>query len=160
MKVGIGFDSHRLVEGRNLILGGVEIPYDRGLLGHSDADVLLHAVGDAILGALGKGDLGMHFPDTDPDFKDMSSLKLLLKIKKMADREGFRVNNVDATIVMEKPKLKGYIYKMNNNIAHILNINTNMVNVKATTNEGMGFTGRGEGVVAMAVVSIMCSEGT
>jgi 2-C-methyl-D-erythritol 2,4-cyclodiphosphate synthase len=154
MKVGIGFDSHRLVEGRSLILGGVEIPNDRGLLGHSDADVLLHTICDAILGALGEGDLGGHFPDTDPAYKDISSMKLLMIVKELANKKGYIVNNIDTTVILEKPKLKGYVNKMMHNIAQVLGVEEDVINIKATTNEGMGFIGRGEGIAAFAVVSI------
>jgi 2-C-methyl-D-erythritol 2,4-cyclodiphosphate synthase len=154
MKVGIGFDSHRLVEGRSLILGGVEIPNDRGLLGHSDADVLLHTICDAILGALGEGDIGGHFPDTDPAYKNISSMKLLMIVKELANKKGYIVNNIDTTVILEKPKLKGYVNKMIHNISQVLNVEEDVINIKATTNEGMGFIGKGEGIAAFAVVSI------
>ncbi len=154
MKVGIGYDSHRLVKGRALILGGVEIPNDLGLLGHSDADVLLHAICDAILGALGDGDIGKHFPDSDPTYKDISSLKLLQMVKERATSQGFSVSNVDATVIVEKPKLRSYITKMIHNISHILEIDPTMVNIKASTNEGMGFVGRNEGIAVFSVVSL------
>ncbi|MBN2516314.1 MAG: 2-C-methyl-D-erythritol 2,4-cyclodiphosphate synthase [Deltaproteobacteria bacterium] len=154
MKVGVGFDSHRLVEGRSLILGGVEIPNDRGLLGHSDADVLLHTICDAILGALGEGDIGGHFPDTDPAYKNISSMKLLMIVKELASKKGYTVNNIDTTVIMEKPRLKGYVNKMIHNISQVLGIEEGMINIKATTNEGMGFIGRGEGIAAFAVVSM------
>lgn len=154
MKIGIGYDSHRLVTGRSLILGGVEISHDKGLLGHSDADVLLHAICDAILGALGEGDIGKHFPDTDPSYKDISSLKLLLIVKELAENKGYRVNNVDATVILEKPKLRSYIDKMIQNISNILDIETQRVNIKASTNEGMGFIGRNEGIAVISVASI------
>ncbi len=154
MKIGVGYDSHRLVKGRSLILGGVEIPHEKGLLGHSDADVLLHAICDAILGALGMGDIGKHFPDTDPSYKDMSSLNLLFKVKDLAIREDYKINNIDSTIILENPRLKEHIYEMVQNISEVLDINADKVNIKATTNEGMGFTGRGEGIAAFAVVSI------
>jgi len=154
MKIGIGYDSHRLIKGKTLVLGGVEIPHEKGLLGHSDADVLLHAICDAILGALGMGDIGKHFPDTDPSYKNISSLKLLLKVKDLAIRENYKINNVDSTIILEKPRLKEHIYKMVQNISEVLDVKADRVNIKATTNEGMGFTGRGEGIAAFAVVSI------
>lgn len=154
MKVGIGYDSHRLVKGRSLILGGVEIPSDMGLLGHSDADVLLHAICDAILGALGDGDIGKHFPDNDPAYKDISSLKLLQIVKERALAQGFGVGNVDATIIVEKPKLSSYMTKMIHNISQILEINSSMVNIKASTNEGLGFVGRNEGIAVFSVVTI------
>lgn len=154
MKVGFGYDSHGFVEGRKLVLGGREIPYEQGLLGHSDADVLLHAICDAMLGAIGKGDIGKHFPDNDPACKDISSLKLLTEVRDMVDRNGYRVNNIDSTVVLERPKLREYIDEMVLNIAGALDISVEMVNIKATTNEGMGFIGRGEGVAAFAVVTV------
>jgi 2-C-methyl-D-erythritol 4-phosphate cytidylyltransferase/2-C-methyl-D-erythritol 2,4-cyclodiphosphate synthase len=154
MKVGIGYDSHRLVPGRALILGGVEIPNDMGLSGHSDADVLLHAICDAILGALGDGDIGMHFPDTDPEYKDISSLNLLAMVHKRASDKSFDIGNVDATIIAERPKLRNYIAKMTHHISHMLDVDHGVVNIKATTNEGMGFLGRNEGIAAFSVVSL------
>jgi 2-C-methyl-D-erythritol 2,4-cyclodiphosphate synthase len=154
MRVGFGYDSHRLVEGRSLTLGGKEIPYKRGLLGHSDADVLLHSICDAILGAIGEKDLGMHFPDEDPAYKNISSLKLLFEVRNMADKKGYYVDNIDSTVVLEEPKLREYIDDMSANIADVLNISVEMVNIKATTNEGMGFIGRGEGIAAFAVVTV------
>jgi len=155
MRIGFGYDSHRLVEGRSLILGGMEIPHERGLLGHSDADVLIHAICDAILGAVGGGDIGRHFPDTDPEYKDISSMRLLRQVSLMAEEKGFLINNVDSTIVIEKPKLAGYLHEMIMNISDVLCISQSRVNVKAKTNEGMGFVGRSEGVVAFAVVTVM-----
>jgi len=152
MKVGFGYDSHRLEEGRKLVLGGVEIPNDRGLLGHSDADVLLHAIGDAILGAMGEGDIGRHFPDTDMTYKDMSSRVILVKIKEMMGKRGFRIQNIDSTLVLERPRVAQFIGKMVGTIAGDLGVDEGSVNVKATTNEGMGFTGRSEGIAAFAVV--------
>jgi 2-C-methyl-D-erythritol 2,4-cyclodiphosphate synthase len=152
MKVGIGYDVHRLVEGRTLILGGVEIPFPKGLLGHSDADVLLHAIGDAILGALGLGDIGRHFPDTDPQFKDISSMKLLEQIQSKAEAQGFCCRNIDATIVAQEPKLFPYVDTMAENISRCLKTETGAVNIKAKTTEGLGFEGRGEGISAYAVV--------
>ena len=154
MRIGFGYDSHRLVEGRSLIIGSVEIPYEKGLLGHSDADVLLHAICDAILGAIGEGDIGRHFPDTDPASKDISSLKLLHLVGQLAAKKGFTVNNVDTTIVLEKPKLMGYTKEMAINIAGTINIPPDVVNIKVKTNEGMGFAGRSEGVMAFAVVTV------
>ncbi len=154
MKIGFGYDSHRLVAGRSLIVGGLEIPHDKGLLGHSDADALVHAVCDAILGAIGEGDMGMHFPDTDDAYKDISSLKLLQVVGKLADERGYVVNNIDTTIVLERPKLMGYTHEMALNIAETINIPPEAVNVKAKTNEGMGFVGLSEGVVAFAVVTV------
>ncbi|MCX5836836.1 MAG: 2-C-methyl-D-erythritol 2,4-cyclodiphosphate synthase [Deltaproteobacteria bacterium] len=155
MRIGFGYDSHRLVEGRSLILGGMEIPHERGLLGHSDADVLIHAICDAILGAAGGGDIGMHFPDTAPEYKNISSMRLLRQVSLMAEEKGFLINNVDSTIVIEKPKLAGYLHEMIMNISDVLCISRSRVNVKAKTNEGMGFVGRSEGVVAFAVVTVM-----
>ena len=154
MRFGIGYDSHRLVEGRSLILGGIEIPHEKGLLGHSDADVLLHAICDAILGAIGEGDIGTHFPDTDPSYRNISSVKLLIRVSGLADKRGFTVNNIDATLVAERPKLKNYIPEMVHTIASVLCIEPEQVNVKATTNEGMGFIGREEGIAAYAVASM------
>ncbi|MBE9546606.1 MAG: 2-C-methyl-D-erythritol 2,4-cyclodiphosphate synthase [Proteobacteria bacterium] len=154
MRVGFGYDSHGFVEGRKLILGGREIPYEKGLLGHSDADVLLHAICDAILGAIGEGDLGRHFPDNDPAYRDISSFELLKEVKSIAGRKGYCVNNVDSTVVLERPKLREYIDEMVLNIAGALDMSVEMVNIKATTNEGMGFVGRGEGVAAFAVVTV------
>ncbi|MBW2544838.1 MAG: 2-C-methyl-D-erythritol 2,4-cyclodiphosphate synthase [Deltaproteobacteria bacterium] len=154
MRVGFGYDSHRLVTGRKLILGGVEISHEKGLLGHSDADVLLHALCDAILGAIGEGDLGRHFPDSDPAYKDIPSRELLVKVNGLAARKGYLVNNIDSTLVLEKPKLRKYINKMVENIADFLDMEPARVNVKASTNEGMGFTGRCEGIAAFAVVTM------
>ena len=152
IKIGFGYDAHRLAEGRDLILGGVKIPHDLGLLGHSDADVLSHAIGEAILGALALGDLGRHFPDTDEKYKGISSLKILSLIDDMAKRENAKIIHIDSTIVAQEPKLSPYIEKMRENIADVLNINTDQISVKATTTEGMGFTGRKEGISAYAVV--------
>lgn len=154
MRIGFGYDSHRLVKGRKLILGGVEIPCEKGLLGHSDADALLHALCDAILGAIGEGDIGKHFPDSDPAYKDISSRKLLVRVNKLAIRKGYRVNNVDSTLILEEPKLREYIDKMVVNITGFLDMEPGLVNVKASTNEGMGFTGRREGIAAFAVVTM------
>lgn len=159
MRIGFGYDSHRFAKGRKFILGGVEIPCEKGgLLGHSDADVLLHAVCDAIIGAVGEGDIGRHFPDNDPVYKDISSKALLAEVVNMAVRKGCRINNIDSTVVLEEPKLKGYIDEMTSSIADTLNIDKSCVNVKATTNEKMGFTGRGEGVAAFAVVTVYEKE--
>ncbi|MFH2011381.1 MAG: 2-C-methyl-D-erythritol 2,4-cyclodiphosphate synthase [Pseudomonadota bacterium] len=154
MKVGFGYDVHQLVEGRKLILGGIEIPYKKGLLGHSDGDVLLHAICDALLGAIGAGDLGRHFPDNDLKYKGISSLELLRIVKILKNKKGFRTNNIDCTIVAQDPKLADYIPDMERNIAKILEIDSEEVNVKATTTEGLGFTGKGEGIAAYALVSI------
>ena len=158
MKVGFGYDVHQLVEGRKLILGGVEIPYKEGLLGHSDGDVLLHAICDALLGAIGAGDLGKHFPESDLKFKGISSLELLLVVKILKGERGFRTNNIDCTVVAQNPKLAEYIPKMEENIAKTLEIDPKKVNVKATTTEGLGFTGRGEGIAAYALVSVISVE--
>ena len=152
MRIGHGYDVHRLVEGRKLILGGVDIPYDKGLLGHSDADVLLHAVADAILGAIAEGDIGKHFPDTDPRYKGADSLKLLAHVMELADAKGYSLGNLDATIVAQRPKLAQYIQQMRENIAAVLATGLDRVNVKATTTEELGFAGRGEGIAAYAVV--------
>ena len=154
MRVGLGYDAHRLVSGRPLILGGVEIPHALGLLGHSDADVLSHAIGDALLGAVGAGDLGTHFPDNDPAFKDISSLILLKRIMEIVRDRGFAPQNVDATIVAQAPRLAPHIPAMQANLAPILGLAPSEVNVKATTTELMGFTGRGEGIAAYAVVLV------
>lgn len=160
MRVGIGYDSHRLVEGGRLILGGVEIAHTKGLMGHSDADVLLHAICDALLGALGEGDIGRHFPDTDPAYKGISSIKLLQKVYAMAGEQGFEVNNVDSTVILERPKLMGSMRDMAVNISKTLHISVDRVNVKAKTNEGMGFIGRDEGIAAFAVVTIREKDNT
>jgi 2-C-methyl-D-erythritol 2,4-cyclodiphosphate synthase len=154
MRVGLGYDAHRLVAGRPLILGGVEIPHTQGLLGHSDADVLSHAIGDALLGAVGAGDLGTHFPDRDPAYKDISSLILLERIMAVVRDRGFTPVNVDATIVAQEPRLAPHIPEMQQKLAPILGLAPHDVNVKATTTEQMGFTGRGEGMAAYAVVLV------
>ena len=154
MRIGFGYDSHRLVNGRKLILGGKEIPHDKGLLGHSDADVLVHAICDAIIGAAGEGDIGRHFPDTDNTYKNISSIKLLQMVGQLADKKGYLVNNIDSTILLEAPKLVEYKDEMTKNIADALHIASDRVNIKAKTNEGMGFVGRKEGVAAFAVVTL------
>ena len=151
MRVGMGYDVHRLVEDRKLIIGGVEIPYEKGLLGHSDADVLLHAVMDALLGAAAMGDIGKHFPDTDAAYKGISSVALLEKVGEMLNKKGFLVENIDATIIAQAPKMRPYIDKMRENIAEALQKDISCVNVKATTEEGLGFTGSGEGISSQAV---------
>ncbi len=151
MRVGMGYDVHRLVEDRKLIIGGVEIPYEKGLLGHSDADVLLHAVMDALLGAAAMGDIGKHFPDTDAAYKGISSVALLEKVGEMLNKKGFLVENIDATIIAQAPKMRPYIDKMRENIAEALQMDISCVNVKATTEEGLGFTGSGEGISSQAV---------
>ena len=154
MRVGLGYDAHRLVAGRPLILGGVEIPFAQGLLGHSDADVLSHAIGDALLGAVGAGDLGTHFPDKDPAYKNISSLILLERIVKIVRDRGFVPVNVDATLVAQQPRLAPHVPLMQANLAPILGLTPADVNIKATTTEQMGFAGRGEGMAAYAVVLV------
>ncbi len=151
MRIGNGYDVHRLVEGRKLILGGVDVPYQKGLLGHSDADVLLHALSDAILGAIGEGDIGRHFPDTDPAYQGADSMLLLQHVMRLADAKGYRIGNVDATIVAQRPKLAPFIARMRANIARALSTEEERVNVKATTTEELGFAGRGEGIASYAV---------
>ena len=154
MRVGLGYDVHKLVEGRELILGGVQIPYEKGLLGHSDADVLLHAIMDALLGAAALGDIGKHFPDTDPKYKGISSIKLLEYVRELIDDELYVVGNIDATIIAQRPKMAPYIEQMRKNVADALAIEVNQVNIKATTEEGLGFTGSGEGISAQAIASL------
>ncbi len=151
MRIGMGYDVHRLTEGRPLIMGGVEIPYEKGLLGHSDADVLLHAVMDALLGAAAMGDIGKHFPDTDPAYRGISSLELLKRVGQLLEESCFLVENIDATIIAQAPKMRPYIDRMRQNIADVLKIDISQINVKATTEEGLGFTGSGEGISAQAV---------
>jgi 2-C-methyl-D-erythritol 2,4-cyclodiphosphate synthase len=151
-RIGQGFDVHQLTEGRPLIIGGIEIPYEKGLLGHSDADVLLHTVADACLGAVGEGDIGKHFPDTDPAFKDADSAKLLSYVWEVVKTKGYSLSNVDCTIIAQKPKMAPYIEKMRERIAELLEGSIDQVNVKATTTEKLGFTGRGEGIAAQAVI--------
>jgi 2-C-methyl-D-erythritol 2,4-cyclodiphosphate synthase len=153
-RVGQGYDAHRLVSGRPLILGAVEIPHTLGLAGHSDADVLIHAIGDALLGAVGAGDLGRHFPDTDPAYKGISSLILLQKIVALVHDRGYQVGNVDATVVAQAPKLAPHIPQMISRLAPVLQIDPGNLNIKATTTEGMGFTGQGQGMAASAVVLV------
>ena len=153
-RVGTGFDVHRFAEGRKLILGGVEIPWDRGLDGHSDADVVIHAVMDALLGAAAMGDIGRIFPDSDPEYEGISSMLLLREVKKRLDGDSCRVGNVDVTIIAQRPKLQSYMDKMRENIAECLGIDRGRINVKATTTEGLGFTGREEGIATEAVASI------
>lgn len=154
MRIGHGYDVHRLTENRKLILGGVNIPYEKGLLGHSDADVLLHAISDALLGAAALGDIGKHFPPTDPQFLDADSLELLKKVKTLVEEKGYSIENVDSTVIAQKPKLLPYIESMRDNIARALDISLDCVSVKATTEEKLGFTGSGEGISAHAVVLI------
>lgn len=151
MRIGMGYDVHRLVEGRDLIIGGVKIPYEKGLLGHSDADVLLHAIMDALLGAAALGDIGKHFPDTDPAYKGISSIKLLEKVGELLEENHVFIENIDATIIAQAPKMRPHIDTMRENIAKALVIDVGQVNVKATTEEGLGFTGSGEGISSQAI---------
>lgn len=157
-RFGMGYDVHRLVEGRRLILGGVAVPYEKGLLGHSDADVLLHAIADALLGAAALGDIGRHFPDTDPRYAGADSGVLLARVRELIEEKGYRIGNVDATVVAQRPKLMAYIPQMVTNIARILAVPEDAVNVKATTEEQLGFTGSGEGISAYAVAGIESRE--
>lgn len=152
LRIGMGYDVHKLVEGRKLILGGVEIPHTLGLLGHSDADVLVHAIMDALLGAIAGGDIGKHFPDTDPQYKGISSIKLLEHVKGLLDKEGAKIHNIDATIIAQKPKMAPHIMTMRENIASALGIELDQINVKATTEEGLGFTGVEAGISSQAIV--------
>ena len=154
MRVGMGYDVHRLVEDRKLILGGVEVPYEKGLLGHSDADVLVHAVMDALLGAAGLGDIGRHFPDNDDQYKGISSMILLEKVMERLTEAGYMVNNIDVTVVAQRPKLAGFIPKMQENLAEAMHVSQNAVNVKATTTEKLGFEGEGLGISAYAICSL------
>ena len=154
MRIGMGYDVHRLVEDRALIIGGVNIPYEKGLLGHSDADVLLHAVMDALLGAAAMGDIGKHFPDSDPAYKGADSMELLKKVGEMLEEKSFLIENIDATIIAQQPKMRPYIDTMRENIAKALDIDISQVNVKATTEEGLGFTGSGEGISAQAIAML------
>ena len=151
MRIGQGYDVHRLVEGRDLILGGVTVPYEKGLLGHSDADVLVHAVMDALLGAAALGDIGQHFPDTDPKYKGISSIALLKEVGALLEAEGYVIENIDATIIAQRPKLAAYRPQMAKNIAEALHLELNQVSVKATTEEGLGFTGSGDGISSQAI---------
>ena len=155
MRIGTGYDVHKLVEGRKLIIGGVEIPYEKGLLGHSDADVLVHAVMDALLGAAALGDIGKHFPDSDPKYKGADSLMLMREVRRILSENGFEVGNVDATIIAQAPKMSPHIDSMRRNIADALGLDVSQVSVKATTEERLGFTGRGEGISAQAVALIL-----
>ncbi|MDO4275339.1 MAG: 2-C-methyl-D-erythritol 2,4-cyclodiphosphate synthase [Eubacteriales bacterium] len=151
MRIGMGYDVHTLTEGRDLILGGVNIPWEKGLLGHSDADVLIHAVMDALLGAAALGDIGKHFPDTDPAYKGISSLLLLKEVGILLKKNGYEIGNIDATIIAQKPKMAPHIPQMRENMAEALEIPQNRLNIKATTEEGLGFTGRGEGIASQAI---------
>lgn len=154
MRVGMGYDVHRLVEGRDLIIGGVKIPHTLGLLGHSDADVLLHAIMDALLGAAGLGDIGKHFPDTDPQYEGISSIRLLEHVASLLEEKGYIVENIDATIIAQKPKMRPHIAEMESNIADALHIDVSQVNVKATTEEGLGFTGMEQGISSQAICAL------
>ena len=154
-RVGVGYDVHRLVPDRDLVLGGVKIPYEKGLLGHSDADVLIHAICDAMLGALGQGDIGRHFPDTDVQYKGISSLKLLKHCVKLMQAQQYVVGNVDSVIIAQKPRLSGYIDAMQAKLAQALETEPQQVNIKATTTEGLGFTGTGEGIAAEAIICLV-----
>jgi len=158
MRVGIGYDVHRLVEGRDLILGGVKVPFEKGLLGHSDADVLLHSICDALLGAAGEGDIGRHFPDSDSRYKGISSLKLLAEVNNILKAKNYSISNLDASIICQKPKLSPHIACMVENISSELAIETDQVNIKASTTEGLGFAGREEGIAAYSVAMIMCKD--
>lgn len=155
MRIGQGFDVHEFADNRPLIIGGIEIPYERGLIGHSDADVLLHTITDAALGAIGEGDIGRHFPDTDPDFKDADSAKLLEHIWKLVDARGYKLGNIDCTIIAQKPKMAPYIETIRTRVAELLQANVSQVNVKATTTERLGFTGREEGIASMATILLL-----
>lgn len=155
MRIGMGYDVHRLTEDRKLIMGGVDIPYEKGLLGHSDADVLVHAIMDALLGASALGDIGKHFPDTDPAYKGISSITLLKHVGELLKSNGFVVGNIDSTIIAQRPKMAPHIMQMRENIAAALNIDLNQINVKATTEEGLGFTGSGEGISSQAICLLM-----
>ena len=154
MRVGMGYDVHRLVVGRDLIMGGVKIPYEKGLDGHSDADVLLHAIMDALLGAAALGDIGKHFPDTDPTYEGASSVKLLEHVGGLIEEEGYLISNIDATIIAQRPKMRPHIDQMRENMAKALKIDVDQINVKATTEEGLGFTGSGEGISSQAICAI------
>ncbi|MEH7010814.1 2-C-methyl-D-erythritol 2,4-cyclodiphosphate synthase [Neobacillus niacini] len=151
-RIGQGFDVHQLTEGRPLIIGGITIPYEKGLLGHSDADVLLHTISDACLGAIGEGDIGKHFPDTDPNFKDADSAKLMEHVWQLVKDRGYELVNADCTIIAQKPKMAPYIQQMKERIAELLNASPEQINVKATTTEKLGFTGRGEGIASQVAV--------
>lgn len=155
MRVGLGYDVHKLVEGRKLIMGGVEIPHEKGLLGHSDADVLLHAIMDSVLGALALGDIGKHFPDTDERFKGADSINLLEHVHTLISEKGYKINNIDSTIIAQRPKMAPHIEQMRVNIAKALNTSIDNINVKATTEEGLGFTGSGEGISSQSICSLV-----
>ncbi len=154
MRVGCGYDSHRWSRDRKLILGGIDIPHELGLIGHSDADALTHAICDALLGAIAEGDIGLHFPDSDPAFSGISSLKLLEIVHEMVTRKGFAIDYIDSTVILEKPRLRPYIADMRNRLADVLNLPSDRINIKAKTNEGMGFVGRQEGIAVLAVAAV------
>lgn len=154
MRIGMGYDVHKLVENRDLILGGVKIPYEKGLLGHSDADVLLHAIMDALLGAAALGDIGKHFPDTDPAYKGVSSMELLKQVGALIEQKLYVIGNIDATIIAQRPKMAPHIEKMRENVAEALGIEKDQINIKATTEEGLGFTGSGEGISSQAIAAL------
>ena len=155
MRVGLGYDVHKLTEGRDLILGGVKIPYEKGLLGHSDADVVVHAIMDALLGAAALGDIGQHFPDTDPRYEGISSIALLEQVGKLLEEHNYVIENIDATIIAQRPKMMPHLPAMRENVAKALGIETNQVSIKATTEEGLGFTGSGEGISAQAICLLL-----
>ena len=155
MRIGMGYDVHKLVIGRDLIMGGVKIPFEKGLLGHSDADVLLHAISDSLLGAAALGDIGKHFPDTDPNFKGADSLMLLKEVGRLIKKEGYNIGNIDATIIAQKPKMLPHILSMRENIARVLEIEVNQINVKATTEEGLGFTGSLAGISSQSIALLL-----
>jgi 2-C-methyl-D-erythritol 2,4-cyclodiphosphate synthase len=158
MRIGMGYDVHKLVEGRKLILGGVLIPYEKGLLGHSDADVLIHAIMDSLLGAAALGDIGKHFPDTDPKYSGISSILLLKEVASLINNNGYEIGNIDATIIAQKPKMAPHIEEMRKNIASALDIDISKISIKATTEEGLGFTGRGEGISSQSISLLLSSE--
>lgn len=158
MRIGMGYDVHKLVENRELILGGVNIPFEKGLLGHSDADVLLHAIMDGLLGASALGDIGKHFPDTDSKYKGISSISLLKEVGKLLKENNFEISNIDSTIIAQRPKMAPHILKMRENIAEALNISLNQINVKATTEEGLGFTGEGLGIASQSICLLTKSD--
>ena len=155
MRIGLGYDVHRLTEGRDLILGGVKIPYEKGLLGHSDADVIVHAIMDALLGAAALGDIGQHFPDTDPQYEGISSIKLLEHVGRLLEEHNYVIENIDATIIAQRPKMMPHLPQMRENVARALQIEADQVNIKATTEEGLGFTGSGEGISAQAICLLL-----
>ncbi len=158
MRIGMGYDVHRLVEGRDLIIGGVKIPHEKGLLGHSDADVLVHAIMDALLGAAALGDIGKHFPDTAEEYKDADSMKLMARVKEILDENLYFIENIDATIIAQAPKMRPYIDTMRANIAEVLGIDISQINIKATTEEGLGFTGSKEGISSQAICLLSTPE--